>query len=68
MTFEIVLYYINLNILIITLANMSSTQTPTKPAPSTTNNNIKAHTRINPIKTLIQHELQNKVITNLLNT
>jgi hypothetical protein len=46
---------------------MSSTQTPTKPAPST-NNNIKAHTRINPIKTLIQHELQNKVITNLLNT
>ena len=49
---------------------MTSTQTPTKPvtcsSASTTVNNV--HTRINPIKPLIQHELQNKVITNLLNT
>ena len=34
----------------------------------TTNNNINVNTPINPIKPLIQHELQNKVITNLLNT
>ena len=45
---------------------MTSTQTQTQ--TTTVNNVNKGDTPINSIKQLIQHELQNKVITNLLNT